>query len=132
MQPLMRTEMQSVKSQAHQTRAVPAAPPHNASAEALQRWLWQRVAAGWNPSGGDSSRWSHDDNMKVQHLGWMIASPPGSPHFDLFSLRPGTKASVLMRSIVNSAQIDPICAKAVAVLGAQRVLHPDVKFAFME
>lgn len=32
------------------------------NAEALQKWLWQCVAAGWDPTGGVDSHWSHDDN----------------------------------------------------------------------
>jgi hypothetical protein len=102
------------------------------SAEALQKWLWQCVAAGWDPTGGVDSHWSHDDNMAVQHLGWMIAMPPGSEHFDLFSLRPGVRASSVMKTIIDAASVDPLCAKAVALLGKQRVLHPNTKFAFVD
>ena len=100
--------------------------------EALQKWLWQCVAAGWDPTGGVDSHWSHDDNMAVQHLGWMIAMPPGSGHFDLFSLRPGVRASSVMKTIIDAASVDPLCAKAVALLGKQRVLHPNTKFAFVD
>ena len=50
------------------------APDHAVNAETLQKWLWQCVAAGW----------------------------------------------------------DPLCAKAVALLGKQRVLYPNTKFAFVD
>ena len=108
------------------------APNHAASAEALQRWLWRCLAAGWNPLGDHDPRWTHDDNMAVQHLGWMIATPPQSQHFDLFSLRQGVHVPSIMAKIVSAAPIDPLCAKAVALLGSQRLKFPDIKFAFVE
>ena len=108
------------------------APDHAVSAEALQKWLWQCVAAGWDPTGGVDTHWSHDDNMFVQHLGWMIAMPPGSAYFDLFSLRSGVRASEIMKKIIDAASVDPLCAKAVALLGKQRVLYPNAKFAFID
>ena len=106
--------------------------PHAATSEALQKWLWQCAAAGWDPTGGVGSNWTHDDNMAVQHLGWMIAVPPGSTYFDLFSLRSGVGPKVVMKTIIDAAPFDPYCAKAVALLGKQRLLYPDIKFAFAE
>lgn len=100
---------------------------HAVNAEALQLLLWQCMATG-----GVDHRWTHDDNMAVQHLGWMIAMPPGSGHFDLFSLRPNVRASAIMKTIIDAASVDPLCAKAVALLGKQRVLHPNTKFAFVD
>ena len=107
-------------------------PPPATTAEALQKWLWQCAAAGWDPTGGVGSNWTHDDNMAVQHLGWMIAVPPGSTHFDMFSLRSGVGPKAAMKTIVDAAPFDPYCAKAVALLGKQRLLHPEVRFAFAE
>ena len=107
-------------------------PPHATTAEALQKWLWQCAAAGWDPTGGVGSSWTHDDNMAVQHLGWMIAVPPGSTHFDLFSLCAGVGPKAVMKNIIDAAPLDPYCAKAVALLGKQRLLYPDIKFAFAE
>ncbi len=108
------------------------ATDHAVNAEALQRWLWQCAAAGWDPTKGVDNHWSHDDNMAAQHLGWMIAMPPGSKYFDLFSLCSGVRASAIMKTIIDAASVDPLCAKAVAVLGKQRVLHPNTKFAFID
>ena len=108
------------------------APDHAVNAEALQKWLWQCVAAGWNPIEGFDGRWTHDDNMAVQHLGWMIAMSPNSQHFDLFSLIPGVRAASIMKTIIKAASVDPLCAKAVALLGKQRLLYPNVKFASAE
>ena len=107
-------------------------PPHATTAGALQKWLWQCAAVGWDPTGGVGGNWTHDDNMAVQHLGWMIVVPPGSAHFDLFSLRPGIGPKAVMKQIVDAAPFDPYCAKAVALLGKQRLLYPDIKFAFAE
>ena len=70
--------------------------------------------------------------MAVQHLGWMIAVPPGSTHLDLFTLRAGVSPKAMMKQIVDAAPSDPYCAKAVALLGKQRLLYPDIKFAFAE
>ena len=108
------------------------APDHAVNAEALQKWLWQCAADGWVPTVGVDTHWSHYDNMAVQHLGWMIAVPPGSRHLDLFSLRPNVRASAIMKTIIDAASVDPLCAKAVALLGKQRVLHPNTKFAFVD
>ena len=104
---------------------------HHASAEALQKWLWQCTAAGWDPLGSNSGIWTHDDNMAVQHLGWMIVKPPGSDYHELFVLRQG-HPSHMMKRIIDAAPIDPLCAKAVALLGKQRVLYPNIKFSYME
>ena len=103
---------------------------HEATAEALQKWLWQCIAGGWKPLSDGDIRWTHDDNMAVQHLGWMIAKPPLSEHFDLFSLLVGVSSASIMTKIVDAAPIDPLCAKAVSLLAAQRLKFPDVKFAF--
>ncbi len=107
-------------------------PLHATTAEALQKWLWQCAAVGWDPTGGVGGNWTHDDNMAVQHLGWMIVVPPGSAHFDLFSLRPGIGPKATMKQIVDAAPFDPYCAKAVALLSKQRLLYPDIKFVFVE
>jgi hypothetical protein len=103
---------------------------HEAAVDALQKWIWQCILAGWTPGQGNSERWGHDDNMAVQQRGWMIASPPGSDVLDLFSLKRGVNPHEFMPSIVAAAPIDPHCAKAVGVLGAQRLKHPEYKFAF--
>lgn len=105
---------------------------HEKAVDALQKWLWACLAAGWeptNPSGGE--RWSHDDNMTAMSRGWMISQPPGSPFLDLFSLyKNGKSPYELMQDIARMAFIDPLCAKAVIALTGQKLLYPDVKFAF--
>lgn len=62
----------------------------------------------------------------------MIAKPPNSPFYELFSLYPNIHPVIIMKKIVSAAPIDPICAKAVAILGAQRLTHPQIKFAYAE
>lgn len=69
--------------------------------------------------------------MAVQHLGWMIAQPPGSKYYDLFVLKRGMIPHKVMDTIVDMSAVDPNCAKAVAMLTKQRLLFPNVKFAFM-
>lgn len=105
---------------------------HEVAVDALQKWLWQAVAAGWDPSNPDSGHWSHDDNLKAMQLGWMISQAPNSEYVDLFSLKQGVKAHDVMKAIVRAATIDPVCAKAVTVLTAQKLKFPDVRFAFDE
>lgn len=102
---------------------------HELAAEALQRWLWSCVAAGWDPSLRENPRWTHEDNNEAQKLGWMIVQPPGSGYLDLFSVGRLSPAD-LMRRIVSMAPLSPLCAKAVMVLSAQRLEHPNVRFNF--
>lgn len=76
------------------------------------------------------ARWSHDDNTEAMALGWMIAQPPGSEHLDLFSLKQDRTARMFMDEIVRLAPIHPLCARAVVILSAQRIKHPNIKFNF--
>ena len=103
---------------------------HEEAAVALQRWLWACAAAGWDVTRPDHTRWSHDDNMEAMQLGWMISQPPNSPYLDLFSLRGGEKPHDVMDKIIKMAPVSMICAKAVCTLSAQKMMHPNVRFAF--
>ena len=103
---------------------------HEVAVVALQKWLWACVAAGWDPTNPASGGWSHDDNLDAMQLGWMISQPPGSGHLDLFSLRKGFSPAQLMQQIVSLAHINPVCARAVVVLSAQKLKFPNIKFAF--
>lgn len=108
---------------------------HETSHIALQKWIWSAVAGGWSPTGGfTDQRWTHDDNMAAQPLGFMITKPPGSKFYELYSI---TRSSVLrenanwlMKQLIEAASIDPLCAKAVGVLTAQKLANPDRKFAY--
>lgn len=108
----------------------PRASKHEVSAEALQSWIWNCVAAGWDPSQLSVERWSHDDNQMAMQHGWMISQPPNSAHVDLFSLRTNTTPAQVMTLLVKLAPIDPLAARAVAMLTAQRLKYPDIKFAY--
>lgn len=105
-----------------------------AATAALQKWLWTCLAAGWDPTdpATTSTSWSHDDNMEASRRGWMIAQPPGNniQHVDLFSLKRGTFAHSIMEQIIKGASVDPLCAKAVTVLSAQKLRFPNQRFAF--
>lgn len=113
-------------------RTMPDPPrtDHEAAVAALQKWLWACVAAGWDPMSASGGRWSHDDNMEAMQLGWMISQPPGSEHLDLFSLKQGIKPAQLMQQIAGLAPINPVCARAVVALSAQKLKYPNIKFAF--
>lgn len=103
---------------------------HEVAVAALQKWLWACVAAGWDPTSPASGRWSHDDNMEAMQHGWMISQPPNSEYVDLFSLKKGVTSAQIMREIIALAPIHPICARAVITLTAQKLKHPNIKFAF--
>lgn len=103
---------------------------HAADVERLQRWLWAAVKSGWSPTAPKNSRWSHDDNMAAQPLGWMIVTPPNSTFLALMSLKPRVTAQELYKNIAEMAPIHPLCAKAFAVLTAQRLEHPTRKFEY--
>lgn len=106
---------------------------HEVAVKALQAWIWACVAQGWDITKPNDTRWTHEDNMAAAQLGWMIANPPHSPYLDLFCItRDGMKPHEMMKRIIRSAPIDPLCAKAVMVLSALRLQHPDVKFAFSQ
>lgn len=103
---------------------------HTVAREKLQQWLWMCVENGWIPTAPKTNRWSHDDNMEAQPLGWMIVTPPNSSFLALMSLNPRTTSQELYKNIANMAPIHPLCAKAFAVLTAQQLEHPTRKFEY--
>lgn len=104
--------------------------PHALAVEALQRWLFSCLEAGWDPSCPADTMWSHEDNQAALKHGWMISQPPSSKCLDLFSLRKGVSSAKMMRSIKAGAIIDPLCAKALTTLIGQKLKHPHINFAF--
>lgn len=98
---------------------------------ALQLWLWVQVGSGWRPFAGiDAAVWSAEDSEQSMGLGWMIAQPPECPWVDLYSLSRSVPAWKVMEQIRESASIIPLCAKALAVLTAQKLKHPNVRFNY--
>lgn len=110
------------------TRASGEAALHRriAERERIQLWLWQHARDGWVPI---PQRWTHEDNEEAQKLGWMIIELP-SKGADLFSLD-GRPPSEIMSSITAMAHLIPVCAKALGILTAQKLAHPDEAFNFL-
>ena len=63
----------------------------------------------------------------------MIVEMPGQAgRLDLFSLKPGRTPKQVMETIVAAAPLDPLCARAVAVLTQQRFRFPNTKFSYQK
>lgn len=105
---------------------------HAQGVDALQRWIWQCVVAGWDPMGDPGDFWSHDDNLAVQHLRWALIRTPHSELYDLVCLDWGLSPSQTYKAIVRMAPVDNYCAKAVSILSKQRLMFPEYRFAFLE
>lgn len=98
---------------------------------AIQLWLWHLAEQGWKPFETDIERWSHEDNQAATKLGWMIVELPNQAgRLDLFSLKPGRTPKQIMETIVAAAPLDPLCARAVAVLTQQRFRFPNATFSY--
>ena len=89
----------------------------------LQLYLWERAKRGWNPMHPNSPHWSFDDNTQSQALGWIIAQSPGTDGgaLELIGLDRHQSREQLFETISRMANIDPICAKALRVLTAQKL-----------
>lgn len=93
----------------------------------IQRTLWIDVVSGrWTPA---TPRWTHDDNMDAQPLGWMILQLP-SGRLDLISLNPAAKPKEIFEAITQLSLINPLCAKAISVLAADKFKYPESKYSF--
>lgn len=106
---------------------------HEVNTEDLQKWLWfaSLTKDTWDKY-DQNGRWTHDDNVAVQHLGWQMLRPPGSQFYDLYSLRRSSgDGPLLFKQMLRAAEHDPYAAKAVGILTAQRMEHPEVKFNFL-
>lgn len=105
---------------------------HQIAVNALQRWIWACVEAGWSTGAGEfRDRWTDEDRQASLQLGWMIAQAPGVPYLDLFSLKVGVRPSEIMETILAAVGTMPVCDKAAAVLTAERLKHPNVQFSYM-
>ena len=98
---------------------------------ALQLWLWVQVGSGWKPFADiDTTVWSAEDNEQATGLGWLIAQSPGNAWLDMYSLSRSVPAWKIMEQIRESASIIPICAKALAVMTAQKLRYPNTRFNY--
>lgn len=100
----------------------------------IQKWLWACASNGYTSplANTDPTRWSHDDNTAATQLGWMIAESPTTKTLDLYSLRQHVHPREVMQQIIALAPLDPLAARALTVLTAERMKRPNVRFTFLK
>ena len=85
---------------------------------AMRRWFW--AIAERDYSFDDPPRWTHDDNREAQDYGFNIlfVEDPrrGTTHHALVPLVKGETSASIRAKIAKLAPIDPLCAKALAIL----------------
>lgn len=89
---------------------------------AYRRWFW--MLADYDFDYVDPPRWTHDDNRQAQTYGFAILAVPGLTgglRYTVVSLTRHTKVQDVEHKIVKLAPIDPLCAKALGVLTAQKL-----------
>lgn len=90
--------------------------------DAMRRWFWALAQSDFDFS--DPPRWTHDDNRQAQTYGFMILAVPevkGALRYAVVPLTRHTKAQDVEHKIVKLAPIDPLCAKALGILTAQKL-----------
>lgn len=111
---------------------VSGVPDNYGVAVALQKWIHTALISGWNPVGETPGRWTREDNEAVAQYGFAILQLPNSPLYDVFSLVRDVKPKDVFKRVVHSVGENPIFAKAVGLLAAQRLTHPNHKFMYAE
>lgn len=104
----------------------------------MQKYVWTMLEQGFSTA--PNPRWTHEDNQMALRLGWCLAAnpygnstktDPKSALLDIISYSHATPHEVFLR-IQQGAELDPLLAKALSILTAQRLLHPEVLFAYQE
>lgn len=90
--------------------------------DAMRRWFWALAQNDIDFS--DPPHWTHDDNRQAQTYGFAIVAVPGVKgelRHAVVSLTRRTSVKDVEHMIVKLAPIDPLCAKALGVLTAQKL-----------
>lgn len=90
--------------------------------EAMRRWFWALAQNDFDFS--DPPRWTHDDNRQAQTYGFAIVAVPGAKDalcYAVVSLTCHTKVQDIEHKIAKLAPIDPLCAKALGIITAQKL-----------
>ena len=91
---------------------------------ALRQWFWALAETEFDFT--DPPRWTHDDNRQAQsykfHL-LHVKDKQGRPCVSTISLARGVTPAQIEEKIARLAHIDPLCAKALAVLTAQKLVR---------
>lgn len=83
----------------------------------FQRDLWAYIDHV-NERMSRDGRWTHDDNMAVQHLGWALYKVEGE-RYVLITLNRKLSYEETIRRIRHMAVLCPLHQKALAILAAQ-------------
>lgn len=90
--------------------------------DAYRRWFW--ALADYDFDYVDPPRWTHDDNRQAQTYGFCIYVAPdktGGLTYALVSLSRYVSEATIEAKLVKLAPLDPLCAKALAVLSAEKL-----------
>jgi len=90
----------------------------------FQMMLWDYIDVMAEKAGA-SDRWTHDDNMAVQHLGWgmytVTAPDTNDRRYTLVSLDRRLSGNDVFNRIKQVAPLCPLCSKALGILTAQKL-----------
>ena len=89
---------------------------------AMRRWFWALAAYDFDFT--DPYRWTRDDNRQAQTYHFQIVAvrgPTGEMRSVLIPLRQGFSVSDIEARIVRLAPYDPLCAKALGVITANKL-----------
>lgn len=89
---------------------------------AMRRWFWALAETDFDFS--DPPRWTHDDNRQAQTYGFMLLAVSGTNGALRYAVVPLTrhaKAQDVEHKIAKLAPIDPLCAKTLGILTAQKL-----------
>jgi len=98
--------------------------PSDETLSYLQQYLWHHARRGWGPMRPSTPHWSYDDNTESQRLGFIIAESPsikGKLEVIGFGRHARTPSKDIIATIARMSSIDPLCAKAIRVLTAQKL-----------
>lgn len=95
--------------------------PLNLFVNAAQTILWAAASGEYKPFDG---RWTHEDNDAVAGYGWMLVMDTSGVYQLLNrgrSLHDRQEPDDMFARMEKLAPVDPFCAKAVALLIAQKL-----------
>ena len=97
-------------------------PDPEAVIKSMRRWFWALAETDFDFS--DPPRWTYDDNRQAQTYGFAILAVSGVKdgfRYAIVPLTRHTKVQDVEHKIVKLAPIDPLCAKALGILTAQKL-----------
>lgn len=89
---------------------------------AMRRWFWALAATDYDFT--DPPRWTHDDNRMALDYGFQIIVVPdktGAISYHVIPTTRGLSEETITERVAKLAPLDPLCAKAVAVMAANKL-----------